>query len=442
MIEENPWKKRFERERAARKEAEQLLEAKSAEVYEINKNLEKLVYERTIALEEALKSANIAKEAKSNFLAKMSHEIRTPMNGIIGFTQLISQTDLNEKQEEYINIITSSTQTLLSVINDILDYSKIESGKLVPEIIETNILEELNNIFSLFKNSAKAKNINYILSIDDKIDTFLYSDIHKIKQVVSNLINNALKFTPENKKVSLNISLLKDDLEYQEIVFYVEDEGIGIPLDKQKKIFEAFSQADESTSRKYGGTGLGLNISSSIINLLGGTLEVESIENIGSKFFFTLKLKKCKNISTKDLTKITIPKLNNNDLKILVVDDNQVNLLIISEVLKKLNINYLLAENGQIAIDLCKENLFDIILMDINMPILNGLEATNILKNQYKIKTPIIALTANSLEGDKNKYLEEGFDDYLSKPFNINDFLELVKKFLIKEPLANSTIIN
>jgi signal transduction histidine kinase len=432
MIEENPWKKRFERERAARKEAEQLLEAKSAEVYEINKNLEKLVYERTIALEEALKSANIAKEAKSNFLAKMSHEIRTPMNGIIGFTQLISQTDLNEKQEEYINIITSSTQTLLSVINDILDYSKIESGKLVPEIIETNILEELNNIFSLFKNSAKAKNINYILSIDDKIDTFLYSDIHKIKQVVSNLINNALKFTPENKKVSLNISLLKDDLEYQEIVFYVEDEGIGIPLDKQKKIFEAFSQADESTSRKYGGTGLGLNISSSIINLLGGTLEVESIENIGSKFFFTLKLKKCKNISTKDLTKITIPKLNNNDLKILVVDDNQVNLLIISEVLKKLNINYLLAENGQIAIDLCKENLFDIILMDINMPILNGLEATNILKNQYKIKTPIIALTANSLEGDKNKYLEEGFDDYLSKPFNINDFLELVKKFLIK----------
>lgn len=432
MIEENPWKKRFERERAARKEAEQLLEAKSAEVYEINKNLEKLVYERTIALEEALKSANIAKEAKSNFLAKMSHEIRTPMNGIIGFTQLISQTDLNEKQEEYINIITSSTQTLLSVINDILDYSKIESGKLVPEIIETNILEELNNIFSLFKNSAKAKNINYILSIDDKIDTFLYSDIHKIKQVVSNLINNALKFTPENKKVSLNISLLKDDLEYQEIVFYVEDEGIGIPLDKQKKIFEAFSQADESTSRKYGGTGLGLNISSSIINLLGGTLEVKSIENIGSKFFFTLKLKKCKNISTKDLTKITIPKLNNNDLKILVVDDNQVNLLIISEVLKKLNINYLLAENGQIAIDLCKENLFDIILMDINMPILNGLEATNILKNQYKIKTPIIALTANSLEGDKNKYLEEGFDDYLSKPFNINDFLELVKKFLIK----------
>lgn len=432
MIEENPWKKRFERERAARKEAEQLLEAKSAEVYEINKNLEKLVYERTIALEEALKSANIAKEAKSNFLAKMSHEIRTPMNGIIGFTQLISQTDLNEKQEEYINIITSSTQTLLSVINDILDYSKIESGKLVPEIIETNILEELNNIFSLFKNSAKAKNINYILSIDDKIDTFLYSDIHKIKQVVSNLINNALKFTPENKKISLNISLLKDDLEYQEIVFYVEDEGIGIPLDKQKKIFEAFSQADESTSRKYGGTGLGLNISSSIINLLGGTLEVESIENIGSKFFFTLKLKKCKNISTKDLTKITIPKLNNNDLKILVVDDNQVNLLIISEVLKKLNINYLLAENGQIAIDLCKENLFDIILMDINMPILNGLEATNILKNQYKIKTPIIALTANSLEGDKNKYLEEGFDDYLSKPFNINDFLELVKKFLIK----------
>lgn len=432
MIEESPWKKRFERERTARKEAEQLLEAKSAEVYEVNKNLEKLVYERTIALEEALKSANIAKEAKSNFLAKMSHEIRTPMNGIIGFTQLISQTSLDEKQQEYINIISSSTQTLLSIINDILDYSKIESGKLIPEIIETNILEELNNIFSLFENSAKAKNINYKLNIDDKIDKFLYSDIHKIKQVISNLINNALKFTPENKSVSLNVSLLNDDLEYQEIVFCVEDEGIGIPKEKQKKIFEAFSQADESTSRKYGGTGLGLNISSSIIDLLGGTLEVQSSENTGSKFFFTLKLKKCKSASTKTQTKVTIPTLNKNDLKILVVDDNQVNLLIIAEILKKLNIDYVLAQNGQIAIDLCKDVGFDIILMDINMPVLNGLEATEILKNQYKIKTPIIALTANSLEGDKNKYLEHGFDDYLSKPFNINAFLELIEKFLTK----------
>lgn len=183
---------------------------------------------------------------------------------------------------------------------------------------------------------------------------------------------------------------------------------------------------------KYGGTGLGLNISSSIINLLGGTLEVQSSENTGSKFFFTLKLKKCKSASTKTQTKVTIPTLNKNDLKILVVDDNQVNLLIIAEILKKLNIDYVLAQNGQIAIDLCKDVGFDIILMDINMPVLNGLEATEILKNQYKIKTPIIALTANSLEGDKNKYLEHGFDDYLSKPFNINAFLELIEKFLTK----------
>lgn len=274
--------------------------------------------------------------------------------------------------------------------------------------------------------------MSYELNIDNNIDKFLYTDIHKIKQVISNLINNALKFTPENKKVSLSVSLFKDTLEYQEVVFCVEDEGIGIPKEKQKKIFEAFSQADESTSRKYGGTGLGLNISSSIIALLGGILEVESNENIGSKFFFVLKLKKCEEILKKESTKVIIPTLNKNNLKILVVDDNQINLLIISEILKKLNIDYVLAQNGQIAIDLCKEIVFDIILMDINMPILNGLEATNILKNQFKIKTPIIALTANSLEGDKNKYLEYGFDDYLSKPFNINIFLKLIEKFLTK----------
>ncbi len=431
MTEESPWKKRFERERNARKEAEDLLEKKSSEVYDINKNLEKLIYERTLELEVALKVANSAKEAKSTFLANMSHEIRTPMNAIVGFTQLLLQTNLDEKQKEYINIINGSAKTLISIINDILDYSKIESGKVKIDLNKINFKEELKNNILLFANDAKLKNINYSFYIDEKIAKCLYVDIHKLKQVLSNLINNAIKFTDKHKKIHIAIFVKEDLANKQTILFSVKDEGIGIAKDKQSKIFEAFTQADNSTSRKFGGTGLGLNISTSIVKLLGGKLQLESQENKGSTFFFELQLKKC------TLEKKNILDLNTNDdlsvhtkkLNILVVDDNQINLLLISEILKKLNIKFTLAQNGQIAIDKCEKETFDIILMDINMPVLNGLEATKILRDNYNLKTIIIALTANSLEGDKEKFLENGMNDYLSKPFNVNQFIDILKKY-------------
>jgi len=434
MSEYSPWKKRFERERAARKESEKILESKSSEIYELNKNLEKLVYKRTLELEEALQKANIANVSKANFLANMSHEIRTPMNGILGFTELIAKGDLNKSQREYINIVNSSTKTLLSIINNILDYSKNESEKVNIELIKVEPFMELKNCFMLYDSMAKAKNINYRFNIDKNIHHYLYMDIYKVHQVISNLITNAIKFTDVDKDVEVNIEVKSDEDSSQVLRFSVKDQGIGIAPENIDKIFEPFTQADDSTTRKFGGTGLGLSITSSFVNAMGGKLKVESELNQGSVFFFELEFEKCNDESNhtsenKSINKVISEKINKK-AKVLIVDDYEFNQILAGEILKSFGIEFDICDDGEKAVEFALKNNYDAILMDVNMPILNGLNATRILKNTHHLKTPIIALTANAIAGDKEKFLQAGMDDYISKPIEIDILVKVLGKYI------------
>lgn len=355
-------------------------------------------------------------KTKSEFLANMSHEIRTPLNAILGFIKIMKEED-DGKFSKYLNIIDSSSQTLLTIINDILDISKIESGKIKIEKIDF-ASEELYNVIELFEERAKEKNIDYKIKFIN-IPEYLHSDVHRLKQIISNLISNAIKFTPEDKKI-------ETILEYKDNKLYVEvrDEGIGIPKDRLETIFKAFTQADNSTTRKYGGTGLGLTISHKLVEMLGGELKVESEVGKGSKFYFSVPIKKGKKLKSKIASNHNIKK----GLKLLVVEDNMANQMFMQVILNKLNIYFDIANNGKEAVEKFENNKYDLILMDVNMPVMNGLEATQEIRKQNK-NIPIIALTASALEGDREKFLEVGMNDYLSKPLDIEKLKVILEEY-------------
>jgi len=352
---------------------------------------------------------------KSEFLANMSHEIRTPLNAILGFIKIMKEED-NGKFTKYLNIIDSSSQTLLTIINDILDLSKIEAGKMKIELINFHT-DEIYNTIELFEEKAKEKNIDYKIKFIN-VPEYLYSDVHRIKQVISNLISNAIKFTPENKKIEVIVK-------YENNKLYVEvkDEGIGIPKDKLSTIFNSFSQADNSTTRKYGGTGLGLTISYRLVQMLGGELKVESELHKGSKFYFSIPVKIGNAIEEKIEDNNHIDK----NIKILIAEDNSANQMFMRVILNKLNVDFDIANNGEEAIYLARKNKYDIILMDINMPNISGIEATKEIRKFSNI--PIIALTASALDGDKERFLEAGMNDYLSKPLDIHKLKIILEKY-------------
>jgi PAS domain S-box-containing protein len=502
-------------------------------------------------LENALQKAYLSEKAKSMFLANMSHEIRTPLNGILGFTDILNKKELDKESSKYVEIIDKSGKSLLNIVNDILDYSKIESGELSLYTTDSNLFSEMEAAASVFASSAKSKNIDFYTYIDTNIPRELKCDVQRVKQVVTNLISNAIKFTPNGGDVSFNMLLNEIKDGYALISFSVKDSGIGIAEDKLDSVFEAFSQADNSISRKFGGTGLGLSISSKYIEMMGNRLKVDSVEGSGSEFYFTLTLPivdKAKSLSNKvvkkgsnivilqsdqivkceinnivttyldswdfeyniihkldeleddidimivcsklfdhdscrdaldrheklklvfieggedkfeckhkkfysisqpmtgsslfnmilDLSdketqklKTTTTDVNNKRYhgRVLVAEDNETNQMLIEIMLKERGLDFKIVDDGQKAVDEALENDYDIIFMDINMPVLDGVGATKKLREKNYQK-PIISLSANVIESDVKSYKKAGIDASLSKPIVPEELDEMISRYI------------
>ncbi len=509
-------------------------------------------------LQESKKMADDANRTKSLFLSNMSHEIRTPLNGIVGFTKLLKSTKLNAEQMDFVNTIRKSSEDLIGIVNDILDISKIESGKVEIEKSYFNVFSEFENVIETYSRVALKKNIDLSIWIDPELSSQLIeSDAGKIRQVLRNLISNAIKFTPNGGDIDVSIKKIRSNRDDNATIeFIVKDSGIGISQEDKDRVFDAFTQADSSSIREYGGTGLGLTIATSLVRMLGGSLELDSKVGVGSKFSFKLNIKQrfttkeinyetmniaiysppavqskksdsylekyllsfrdigvkrfktfveCQDakansfdglfvhyndIDKKELKRIAarhssdsqivlVTHLNNRDnildiapifsqivyepisftkieksieilsenkkenngnisnmfhgLKALVVEDNPVNLKMIVRTLEKLGIESDTAKDGKESVDMYMKNRYNVIFMDIQMPVMNGVDATRAIikyeKKNHLTHTPIVAVTTNALKGDRERYLAEGMDEYIAKPIDLNKFITVLKQF-------------
>ncbi len=413
-------------QKAARK-----YEEKNLELVEINEKMKEEVEIR----KEAEKSADEASRAKSLFLANMSHEIRTPMNGIISCSNLLIDNCKNEEDLKLLETISSCGVSLLRLINDILDFSKLEVGKVELEVYPFNLQYAIRNVVNLFSVNAIEVGKNVNLKIEDDVPLFVNGDREKIKQLLSNLISNAIKFSKSN--VYIHVSRVNTDNSRSMIKFSIKDDGIGIPEEGIKKLFRSFSQVDGSTTRKYGGTGLGLTICKGLAEIMNGEIIVDSIVGKGSDFIFVVELKEVEEIKVVakdaggkldfDSAREIIPK-KVTDLKILIVEDNLVNQMVLKKFLTKLGLKCDVVGNGQLCLDFLESHQVDLIFMDKHMPILDGVEATKEIVRKYGDKKPVIvALTASAMKEDRDLCLKVGMDYFLTKPIELDKLVGVIE---------------